>query len=1320
MEVGGTIVLNKNYTAINTDTYLEVPSGKEVTLDLNGKTINRNLTSSTTDGCVIKNLNSLTITGTGTITGGKVSGSGGAIINSGTLNIQGGTFNGNSATANGGAIFNTGTTTITGGSLTGNTAAQGGAIYNSGTLTISAGNISSNTASTNGGGIYHFDGTLNISGAPSISGNQKSSAANNIYLASGKKITVNGNLSNTTPIGVTLADGVGEFTTGLNSHVGDYEKFESDDNRFQSADATGEAKLWTFWAKLNAMLDAGGTINLDRTYTPIAGYDNTYLSVNSNITLNLNTYTINRSLATAIDDGFVIKVESGYTLTITGTGTIRGGNNTGNGGGIYIDGGTLVLSGGSITSNIAATGGGIYNGGTLQMSGNPMVKSNTGGNIYLPDDHTTITLTGTLNGTDGNIGITMQSPGTFTSGLNTYGTIAKFFSDNATYEVALSANEATLMTPWAVLKAAFAAGGEITLTKNYTAPADDHLEVVDGKTVTLDLKGRTIDRGLSGSAAVDNGYVIKVNTGSTLTIKDTGSNGIIKGGNNTGNGGGIINEGTLNIQGGTITSNSAANGGAIYNSGTLTVSGGTIQSNTATTNGGAIYHNGTAFSLQGSPTITSNTVSSTANNVYLAASKQITISGVLTYADNKAIGIACEDDHLVFTTGLSGKGNASKFTSNQTEKGIGLNSAGEAIFGTSFPITRNHNDNSVYLYIKGDWYNPMSAVEGEYVRVRLGAYYSEYVPVSLDYTDGTLSTYPEYSTEYTFTMPAHAVTVTGLGKPGGYCGVSTVKNIKYYLDGTTLRFVAKDASDYQMENYAQTTVPWRNYDYSTVDIPSNITNIGNYAFYGSNLATIDIPSTVTSIGTFAFGNCQNLTTLTVADANTNYQAVNNVLYGESEGNPTNLICYPAGLIGGSYELPSTVTSITSGAFAYESHLTAITVAGGTAFMATDGVLYGQNGSGTPTSLVYYPSAKADETYRMPTTVTAINDYAFFHQQHLRKVVLLHESVPTKGSYMFDGTTYTFPIMVKKNMKANYIAGGNWGTTYQNRIYELDIAQASIDLSQTTFNYDGNSHTPTVTVTRAGFTLVEGIDYSLRFDNDDNPSNSPDLTNVNPITVYITGIGDYDGTSDTEVYNINRSFTINVTGNYATYYATENLEKPTNIKIYTISTGNVDFANQKVTLTEINYIPAGVPVLLYHSYNSTLNGTYSLSKKTTGLGSITSDERFRGVAVNTSYATLKPEGVVDIYVMKSNHFYKVDGTLPGELKANRCYIARLSGDAAPSRLNIGEDDGTTEIEEVRGKMEDGRDVYYDLQGRRLIGKPTKKGIYIMNGKKVVIK
>ena len=60
--------------------------------------------------------------------------------------------------------------------------------------------------------------------------------------------------------------------------------------------------------------------------------------------------------------------------------------------------------------------------------------------------------------------------------------------------------------------------------------------------------------------------------------------------------------------------------------------------------------------------------------------------------------------------------------------------------------------------------------------------------------------------------------------------------------------------------------------------------------------------------------------------------------------------------------------------------------------------------------------------------------------------------------------------------------------------------------------------------------------------------------------------------------------------------------------------------------------------------------------------------------------------------------------------------------APQFISISEMNGdVTGIEDVRCKMSDGRgDNWYDLNGRRLQQKPTKKGIYILNGKKTIIK
>ena len=76
------------------------------------------------------------------------------------------------------------------------------------------------------------------------------------------------------------------------------------------------------------------------------------------------------------------------------------------------------------------------------------------------------------------------------------------------------------------------------------------------------------------------------------------------------------------------------------------------------------------------------------------------------------------------------------------------------------------------------------------------------------------------------------------------------------------------------------------------------------------------------------------------------------------------------------------------------------------------------------------------------------------------------------------------------------------------------------------------------------------------------------------------------------------------------------------------------------------------------------------------------------------------------------FYKLSSG--GNIGANKAYL--VSGAGAPEFFGF--DGNTTSINEVRGKMEDVSGEYYDLQGRR-VSQPTK-GLYIVNGKKVVIK
>ena len=127
---GGVIKLTQNITATSTDAALTVPQGKTVVLELNGFTINRNLTEATANGSVIINNGTLATTDTegGKIIGGNTTGNGGGILNNGTLTLYAGEITGNKASGQGGGVYNTITNTdtegfwMTGGLIDGNTA----------------------------------------------------------------------------------------------------------------------------------------------------------------------------------------------------------------------------------------------------------------------------------------------------------------------------------------------------------------------------------------------------------------------------------------------------------------------------------------------------------------------------------------------------------------------------------------------------------------------------------------------------------------------------------------------------------------------------------------------------------------------------------------------------------------------------------------------------------------------------------------------------------------------------------------------------------------------------------------------------------------------------------------------------------------------------------------------------------------------------------------------------------------------------------------------------------------------------------------------
>lgn len=166
--------------------------------------------------------------------------------------------------------------------------------------------------------------------------------------------------------------------------------------------------------------------------------------------------------------------------------------------------------------------------------------------------------------------------------------------------------------------------------------------------------------------------------------------------------------------------------------------------------------------------------------------------------------------------------------------------------------------------------------------------------------------------------------------------------------------------------------------------------------------------------------------------------------------------------------------------------------------------------------------------------------------------------------------------------------------------------------------------------------------------------------------------------------------------YATYYNVyEDLTLPDGIAAYVIT----GISGNTVTTTATGYLPHEVPVLLEKTGNV----------GTTITGYTGSAGNFSGNLLK--YADQPFSSTGKEYVLYMNEFVKATGNIPD----SKCYLDLSS--VNPSRGMYGIGDGSTSIRELRMENE-GRDEWYDLQGRR-IEQPTKAGLYIKNGKKVIV-
>lgn len=1055
----------------------------------------------------------------------------------------------------------------------------------------------------------------------------------------------------------------------------------------------------------------------------------------------MNGGSIRNNSSATNGGGIYLSGYENYCFTMNG-GTICNNTADENGGGIYHSGGICLLTGGTIENNTCNAnyyGGGIYTGSSgyhpFKISGNPIVRNNKQGSLETGKQNNvciistaTIWIDAALS--EAQIGISLKEAATektFTSGLSGKGSPSCFTSDNSEYIIA-DIGEAKLITAWLDLKNRFSAGGEITLDRDYISMNNEEWLVVRSGLdyeVILDLNGYMIDRHKSTAAA--SGSVISVN--GKLTIKDTYTGtdrihtitvdgesvdivgGLITGGNSSGNyGGGITNAGTLILQSGTIAGNKAASGGGVFisNNRTFTMSGGSIRYNKATNgggvylyyystfstfsmNGGTItnnistslgggvysYNSNNRFEISGSPIITNNKTNNSGSikdsNVNMISSWKINVTGLLNSSALLGLSTLTGDSgDRQQTYGLGENGTESNFTFDRTDCLL-RKINGEIWSMQPYTVTIADSENGSISA------SATIGAQGDVITITANPD-NGYFLSALNYN----STSIDLETKQ-FTMPRDNVTVSATFSPKA--SITPTVSLANWVYGNSASIPAVEGNTgngdvtylYKVKDAADDTYT------ASVPTPAGTytvkATIAESAQYLGNTATADFTITPKSI------------------AGVSIAAIEDQTY-------TGSAITPATVITDTEISPvPTLTENTDYTLSYSTNNTNVT--GENVTITVTG--QGNYDSSTSTSTTFKIVPKALD-------VTMIADIA--DQPYTGSTVEPELTVTYNGMNLSKGTHYTAafdnntnttdaPSVTITAVDANYS-----GTASANfNVVAANLNTATVTGSSKTVDYDGTT-SPAIDPLSVNFPVEDyKIEYRKTYQTGADVATIP--TNaIGEFTVVLkpTDTGNLTGEKVTD-YKVNVQLPINLKQcEWVTYFDERfDLATPTGYQAYKVSNASTT----SVTAEAIDYIPKNVPVIL----KTTATGTSSSSmtvrfneQQTTS--DITGNASFIGIPSTSEGVT--PSGTS--FILVSDKFVLYEGT--DAIPAHRCYLT--FGVAGTRSIGIGfGDGGATGISDPPNDPafeEQGQ--WYDLQGRR-IEKPTKKGLYIKDGQKVVI-
>ena len=269
-----------------------------------------------------------------------------------------------------------------------------------------------------------------------------------------------------------------------------------------------------------------------------------------------------------------------------------------------------------------------------------------------------------------------------------------------------------------------------------------------------------------------------------------------------------------------------------------------------------------------------------------------------------------------------------------------------------------------------------------------------------------------------------------------------------------------------------------------------------------------------------------------------------------------------------------------------------------------------------------------------------------------------------------GATLTFPAFPfnVKRIKVYGSEGGSGSVTF-NIFVDDDAVSTSATSAKVTHTFPINNDKQSA-----------GTIYVLKVTNGNN-------TRISKIEIF--------GYENVEVSN----------AGYATYVSDNDLDY-TNVEGLEAYSAQVDNANSTVSFTKVGKVKAGEGVLLKGN-----GGSYEVPV-TSGVAANSDNDFIRGEGIAVAsedngkfnYILNNVGGVVA--------FYAANGKTVG---TNRAYLQTTTANA---RISLNFDDETTTGISAIDNRQVTKDNVYNLKGQR-VNNPTK-GLYIVNGKKVIIK